>query len=131
MQSVFVFLDIGKCTDFPWRNANVRKTQRVLQVIHICSGSSSYMFWIIFIISLIIIENASQMLRMGVSFLTQPPTPPICEQPLKGSSWIGLNKEWEKKRWLTRDNFNKICCKRQEAFLRGNSILLRAFEALS
>ena len=40
MQSVFVFSDIPKFADFPWKNAVVSTTQGLCHVIHIFFGSS-------------------------------------------------------------------------------------------
>ena len=34
MQSIYVFLDIPKITDFWWKNANVSRTQGVRHVIY-------------------------------------------------------------------------------------------------
>ena len=40
MESISVFLDITKFSDFQWKNADVSRTQGVCQVIHIFFGSS-------------------------------------------------------------------------------------------
>ena len=40
MQSLSVFLDIGKFVDFRWKNADVNRTQGVCHVIHVFFGSS-------------------------------------------------------------------------------------------
>ena len=40
MQSISVFLDIGKFVDFLWKTANVSRTQGVCHVIHVFFGSS-------------------------------------------------------------------------------------------
>ena len=40
MESVSVFLEIAKFTDFQWKNADVRGTQGVCHMIHIFFGSS-------------------------------------------------------------------------------------------
>ena len=40
MQSIFVFLDITKLADFPWKIADVSKTQKLYHMIYIYFGSS-------------------------------------------------------------------------------------------
>ena len=40
MQSIPVFLEIGKFVDFRWKNADVSRTQGLCHVIHIVFGSS-------------------------------------------------------------------------------------------
>ena len=39
-QSISVFLDIAKFSDFQWKNADVNRTQGVCHLIHIFFGSS-------------------------------------------------------------------------------------------
>ena len=46
MQSISVFLDITKFSDFQWKNAAVSRTQGVCQVIHIFFGSSLGKVWL-------------------------------------------------------------------------------------
>ena len=40
MQSISVFLDIAKFTDFQGKNADVSRTQAMCHAIHICFASS-------------------------------------------------------------------------------------------
>ena len=42
MQSIYVFLDVAKFTDFRRKNADVSRTQGVCHVVHIFFGSSLY-----------------------------------------------------------------------------------------
>ena len=41
MQSISVFLDIAKFSNFQWKNADVSRTQSLFHVIDIFFGSSS------------------------------------------------------------------------------------------
>ena len=40
MQSISVFLDIGKLADFQWKNPDASRPHEVCHVIHIYFGSS-------------------------------------------------------------------------------------------
>ena len=49
-------------------------------------------------------------------FWPNPPLHPICKQPLKDSSWIGLNKEWEKRDDLQERTLTKFVAKDWKLF---------------
>ena len=41
MQSIYVFLDIAKFTNFWWKNADVIRTKKVCHVVHISFKTAS------------------------------------------------------------------------------------------
>ena len=86
MQSISTFLDITKIADFPWKSADVSRTQELCHMIYMFFGSSLGKVYLCQVSSL---QDMCDRFREGGLSAS-----PIREQLQKGSSWIGLNQNF-------------------------------------